>query len=148
MPLVWFCLSSLASFYGAIANALGWVVYAWATTIKKVDVMPWDSGIRVVKTIMQTEVGAGTALQQAIDCVKNTYDNCIVFSDMQIGDMVRDTGSLKKVYCFDLSPYKSWISVKGNMVHFAGFDDTMFKLGADLMNPKRLIAEIEKVDLS
>lgn len=135
----------LASFYGAMAASNGGVAYAWATDCRKVDVIPGDGILRIASQISKINVGLGTEIQKALDRVKDEYETALVFSDMQFADSIKDTGKLKRIYCFNLGSYAGTVSDGGKIVELAGFDDLMFRIGSDLRNIGPLVSEIEKI---
>lgn len=91
-----------------------------ASSVQKVKVIPGDSIVRVAEQASKVNVGHGTYLQEAIDKVKDDYDNAIVFSDMQLADYyLKHTGGLKKVYCFNLAAYPGRVAANGKVVEFS-----------------------------
>lgn len=138
----------IASFYGAMAEKNGGVSYAWATDTRRPNIMAWDGLLRIAHAITNTDVGMGTNIQQAIDYVKNDYDNIIVFSDMQTTGYIQDTGKAKNVYLFDLSGYKNSINLNGRFVEMAGFTDVFFKLCKDLRDLKPMVKYVESIEIN
>ena len=134
----------VASFYWALVSYKWYDVYAWATTIKKVEKWSGDSLLRVIQGIRNLNVWCGTDLRKAINEVTD-YDNVIVFSDMQTSSYVSNTWKIKNLYLINLAPYEHSIATKWNMIEIAWFSDLCFKLAWDLKNPNNIIKEIDSI---
>jgi hypothetical protein len=135
----------IGAFYWALVLKKWYDLYAWADYPVKINKIAWDGVLRTINDVKCTKNWYWINLQEAIDLVKDNYDNVLVFSDMQTQYYIKDTWKIKNVFLFNLSQYQWSIAIKWNMIKISWFSDIMFKLWLSLKNINPLIEEIKNI---